>query len=250
MISISIVSHGHRLLVNNLLSSIAEVEHGLELEIIITENMGGEVVLPESQHGLSLRILRNRSPQGFARNHNAAFREARGDFFCILNPDILFIEPVFRLLMQRIESGRADVIAPMMIDSSGIPQDSFRDLPTPFELVQRYLLRRRFLPPTFVGKEIIHPDWITGTFLLMRSETYERLGGLDERYFLYFEDVDFCSRARLAGLAPAVDTGLKMMHDARRESRRSLKYLAWHVASACRFFTSPVYRRVRRLTSN
>ena len=247
MISISIVSHGQNFLVNNMLSNLVEVEPDLAFELILTENIRDDVELKNDVRGFSLKILRNRSPQGLARNQNAAFRVAQGNFFCVLNPDILLVEPVFGPLMRLVEAGKADVAAPMVVDTTGMPQDSFRNVPSPLELVQRRVLRQKIQPTVFMPGEIIHPEWIAGMFLLMRYDTYRKLGGFDEGYHLYFEDVDFCCRARLAGLTLAVDTGLKVIHQARRESRHNLRYLAWHVASACRFFMSPVYRQARRL---
>ena len=77
----------------------------------------------------------------------------------------------------------------------------------------------------------------------MRSDTYRKLGGLNEKYRLYFEDVEFCTRARLAGLKLAVNTNVRVQHDAHRASRKKLIYLIWHIQSAIRFFTSPVYRK-------
>ena len=66
---------------------------------------------------------------------------------------------------------------------------------------------------------------------------------VDEKYRLYFEDVDFCTRARLKGMKLLVDPQIQVRHDAQRSSRRKLYYLFLHTQSALRFFTSPVYRQ-------
>jgi GT2 family glycosyltransferase len=86
--------------------------------------------------------------------------------------------------------------------------------------------------------------------MLMRTSLYAGLGGMDARYRLYLEDVEFCTRARLAGFKILVDPALRLQHDARRASRTEFIYLAWHIGSAFRFFTSPVYRQARRLASS
>ena len=124
------------------------------------------------------------------------------------------------------------------------PQDSFRDFPTPFEVLRRRLPGYRFTPPPVDNTGLVKSDWIAGIFMLMRSETYRRINGFDEKYHLYFEDVDFCARARLAGLKVLVDTNVRVQHDAHRASRKKLIYLFWHIQSAFRFFTSPVYKRL------
>ena len=80
--------------------------------------------------------------------------------------------------------------------------------------------------------------------MLMASETFRSLSGFDEKYHLYFEDVDFCARAKLAGLKLLVDTNVRVFHDAQRASRNNIIYLLWHIQSAIRFFTSSVYKKL------
>ncbi len=82
--------------------------------------------------------------------------------------------------------------------------------------------------------------------MIMLSETFARLNGLDEQYKMYFEDVDFGTRARLEGYKLLVDTRYRLIHDAQRMSRRSPQYLLLHLISAFRFFTSDVYRNAKK----
>jgi hypothetical protein len=133
-----------------------------------------------------------------------------------------------------------------MRDSRGQIQDSFRELPSPMRLIRRRL-GRHAPPPLPAAGALLHPDWIAGTFLLMRSATFSQLKGFDPRYRLYFEDVDLCTRARMQGLTVTVDPGLQVQHDARRSSRRPGPQFLWHVQSALRFFASPGYRLARRM---
>jgi GT2 family glycosyltransferase len=95
----------------------------------------------------------------------------------------------------------------------------------------------------------VYPDWVSGFFMLCRSSAFRELGGFDERYFLYYEDIDLCTRARLAGWKNAWLPGVTVVHDARRRSHRDAKYLLWHLRSIARFFASPVYRAARKLAS-
>lgn len=243
-ISVSIVSHGSPAQVRSLLESLAAYEDPACLQLILTANLGDD--LPEVDSALwpRLTILRNERPLGFAANHNAAFRHASQDFFCILNPDVIFLEPVFERLTGRILAGEADILAPLAVDAQGEIQDSFRPLPTPLELVRRRTVGGR--PPSVQGPELIPTDWLAGFFLLMPSRLYMDLGGMDERFRLYLEDVDLCTRARLKGRAIRLDPTLRFRHDARRASRDDPRFLLWHLGSAARFFASPVYRQARK----
>jgi hypothetical protein len=210
--------------------------------MILTDNLGQD--LPEHDRSLwgSFITVRNEHPLGFAKNHNRAFRMAVSDYFCILNPDVAFEQEVFSSLIDVLERREADIAAPLIVDSSGTVQDSFRDLPRPLEILRRRLPGYKYGIATSEPAGMLHPDWLAGIFLFMRSETYRQLGGLNESYRLYFEDVEFCTRARLSGWKLALDPSVHVRHDAQRASRKKPAYLIWHLQSAVRFFTSPVYK--------
>ena len=243
LITVSIVSHGDSEKILRLLESIRAYEQTKSIQVIVIDNLGHELPELDSSPWSSLVILRNERSQGFARNHNQAFKTATGQYFCLLNPDVVFVEPIFENLLEHIEALQADIIAPLVVDSKNIVQDSFRDLPTPLEIVRRRLFGYIIDPAIIETNEFVHPDWISGIFLLMPSEAYRKLGGLNEKYRLYFEDVEFCTRAMLAGLKLLVDTNVRIQHDAHHASRKKLIYLIWHIQSAVRFFLSPVYRK-------
>jgi N-acetylglucosaminyl-diphospho-decaprenol L-rhamnosyltransferase len=243
LVTVSIVSHGDSRKIVRLLESLCAYEQTSSKQIIVTDNLGNE--LPEFDHSpwFSLHILRNERPCGFSRNHNRAFQLAVGSYFCVLNPDVVFKEAVFTQLLQRLKTLQVDIVAPLIVDSRGIIQDSFRDIPTPLEILLRRLPGYKFNYSIAESTELIQPDWISGIFLLMRSDIYRELDGLNDTYRLYFEDVEFCTRARLAGLKLAVDTNVRVQHDAHRASRKKLTYLLWHIQSAIRFYISPIYRK-------
>ena len=243
LVTLSVVSHGDTAKVNRLLDSVQDHEQASQLQIIVTDNLGQDFPEPDRSPWGMVTVLRNERPEGFARNQNRAFRSAVTDYFCILNPDVVFEGEVFSYLIGLLKSGEADIVAPLIVDSSGVVQDSFRDLPNPLELIRRRLPRYE---PELVSADasgIVHPDWLAGMFLLLRSNTYRQLGGLNEKYRLYFEDVEFCTRARLSGLKLGLDTQVRIRHDAHRASRKNIIYLLWHLQSAIRFFTSPVYKK-------
>ncbi len=245
-ISISIVSHGQGDMVLRLLQSIRDYETEDDLEIIITENLIDASGFFEKINDQTVTKISNAKSKSFAENHNQAFKNSNGEFFCALNPDVLFIESIFNKLRENIEQKLGDIVAPVVIDPDYKLQDSFRPLPTPAELFFRRF-RLVSLSTTDQVDKFHAPDWIAGIFLLMRSETYKYLGGFDERYRMYFEDVDFSTRARLEGYKLFVNTSCQILHDARRMSRRRPNYLILHLSSAIQFFTSDVYKQAKKL---
>lgn len=247
LITLSIVSHGDSQKIAHLLASLQkhEPDTASRFQLILTDNLKDKLPDVDPAPWASLHMLRNEHPLGFAENHNRAFELARGDYFAILNPDLIFEQPIFDSLLASLQTHNADLIAPKIVDETGALQDSFRPLPTPIELIQRRLPGYKFKPYLPDVDGIVRPDWIAGMFWLLRSETYRQLGGMDKAYQLYFEDVDFCTRARLQGMNLLVDSKIRVRHDAQRSSRAKLYYLALHTRSALRFFTSPVYRKIR-----
>ena len=248
LITLSIVSHGNAEKIGHLLASLKKHEHDTtRFQLILTDNLRDNLPNFDPVPWGSLHILRNDHQMGFAENHNRAFQIAHGRYFAILNPDLLFERPVFERLINSLHTHQADLIAPKIIDENGAMQDSFRTLPTPSEIIRRRLPGYKFeiFQPDHEG--MIHPDWMAGMFWLMSVDVYRQLGGMDERYRLYFEDVDFCTRARLKGMKLLVDSKVQVRHDAQRSSHKNLYYLFLHTRSAVRFFTSPVYRQALRI---
>ena len=246
LVTISIVSHGDSEKIIRLLESIREYEQTKSIQVIITDNLGHELLELDSFPWASLCILRNERTRGFASNHNQAFQLATGKYFCILNPDVIFEEEIFHPIILLLENKQADIVAPRIEDSDTKLQDSYRKFPTPFQIIQRRLPGYRFSPPSSDTSGLVQPDWIAGIFMLMKSESYRDLNGFDEKYRLYFEDVDFCARAQLVGLKLLVDTNVHVQHNAQRSSRKKLIYLLWHIQSAFRFFSSPVYKEAKQ----
>ena len=246
LITLSVVSHGNTEKIGILLASLLKQEHDTkQFQLILTDNLRNDLPEFDPSPWASLHILRNEQPKGFAENHNRAFEIAQGEYFAILNPDLVFERSVFGGLQSSLHAHAADLIAPKIIDERGHLQDSFRPLPTPFEIVRRRLPWYQFQPPLPGEDGLIHPDWIAAMFWLMPSHLYRSLKGMDERYRLYFEDVDFCTRARLSGYKIIVDPDFSVRHDAARSSRSKMYYLFLHTQSAFHFFTSKVYRQAR-----
>ena len=243
-LTISVVSHRQGQLVRDLLTSLQVHKPSCSFEVVLTLNTSE----PDPTAGLKLtypvKVIMNYVPYGFGKNHNRAFSISKGSYFCVLNPDIVFIEEVYSLLIKEMESLKAGIIAPGILDGSGEVQDNFRKLPTPGRLLARCLGGSRTDDLAVVNERgLAFPDFISGMFLLLKSSAFKELGGFEERYFLYFEDVDLSLRCRFAGHPVVVDTRIKVIHEAQMSSHRSLRYLWWHTMSALRFFTSSLFWR-------
>jgi GT2 family glycosyltransferase len=125
------------------------------------------------------------------------------------------------------------VAAPRIFSPQGKIEDNARDFPTVARLLRRVAGRDAELPPP--GDAPWFPDWVAGTFMLFRAETYTAIGGFDPGYYLYYEDVDLCLRLRRQGWKSALIPNAHALHDARRASHRNLRHFGWHFASMSRY---------------
>lgn len=242
-LSISIVSHAQAALAATLLGDLASLDaSGTEILVTINVPEREDELLEAAQRcRAKVRFLRNASRMGFGANHNAAFRQAQGRFFAVLNPDLRIGRDPFPTLVSLAGNGAVGVAAPVVRSPGGDLENSARRFPTPLSIAFK-LITRRMHPEYPITGSVLHPDWVAGMFMLFRREAYESIGGFDERYFLYYEDVDICWRLRRAGLDVVQATTVEVTHAARRDSHRRISYLAHHVRGMSRFFS-------RRLSS-
>jgi GT2 family glycosyltransferase len=233
--AVSIVSHGHGALVTALLADLA-AHCGGSISVILTLNVP-EPFAPDPALPLPVRLMRNVAPKGFRANHNAAFKQCHDACFCVLNPDIRLVANPFLRLIAELEQPGAGLAAPRIVDPAGHTEDSARRFPTPGVIPRKGAgVAARLYHE--IGSEVISPDWVAGMFMLFRSDILAELQGFDERYFLYYEDVDLCRRLRARGYDVRVGPTVSAVRAARRESRRSLRHLRWHVASMLRYFVT------------
>ena len=246
-ITISIVSHAQMHLVLPLLHDLNRLQTShlhMPLQVVLTLNTPEPLPSEPDDFAFALQVQHNSEPQGFGANHNRAFAQSRGTYFCVLNPDIRIAENPFPALVEACSDSRVGVAAPTINNPQGQAEDSARKFPTPLRIAHRVLTRRRTRDYT-PTQAAFHPDWVGGMFMLLPTTVYRQLGGFDERYFLYYEDVDLCARARLAGLNVVQLPLPGVVHDAQRASHRDAKYLRWHLGSMLRFFSSGVFLRLQ-----
>lgn len=242
-ITISIVSHGQIDLVSSLLQDLTVHCKKIRLEVFLTLNVSEELPASLEQPSYSLTVLHNKISMGFGENHNQAFQYATAPYFCVINPDIRIASDIFSELMEGLENQSVGVIAPLIVNADGVIEDSARKFPTPFSILYKVFgaSKERDYP---VGGIPLEPDWVGGMFMVFRRNTYASIGGFDQKFFLYYEDVDLCARIRLAGLRVVMTPRVRATHLARRSSHRNVAYFLMHLRSMLRFFMSMVFVKV------
>lgn len=230
-------------LVSDLLRDIASYCVDLSYEILLTINIDEELFFYDSiDQRTFVQVIRNASPKGFGANHNQAFKVAKGEYFCVLNPDVRLQNNPFPALIAAILAHDLGLCAPMVVNPMGLLEDSARPFPSPFTLIAKAFgahgVRYQMIIP------MVYPDWVGGMFMLFPADVYRGLCGFDESYFLYYEDVDICGRLYLGqkklGLLPSVS----VVHMAQRASHRSRRYFWIHLRSIANYFFSVRYAKI------
>lgn len=239
-ISISVVSTSQLSLIVQLLNDIQKHCDHTDLELILTLNDFEEFNIDTNMYSFPIVLIRNNKRLGFAKNHNQAFRIANGSFFCVINPDIRFDVDPFVKLINNLGDPSLGIVAPQVLNTVGDVEDSARRFPSPVTLFLRFLqIGRGIEYPT--TSEIFYPDWIGGMFMVFPRAVYMSLGGFNEKFQLYCEDLDICARSFLNGYKIAVNPQVNVIHDARRQSHRNLRYFRWHIVSTLKYFLSSTY---------
>ncbi len=238
LLSVSVVSHGQSGLARLLLDDLQRVVK-VPFEVVLTLNISGDEQVDSTAYSFAIRIVRNAEPKGFGANHNAAFGVARGEFFCVINPDVRLTDDPFATLIAASATDGIGVVGPRVVSPAGAIEDSGRVFPSAGRLLRKLWtrgIRRQPAQPDYtIGDVPIEPDWIGGMCMLFRSQQFESIGGFDERYFLYYEDVDLCWRLRRRGWRVLLQPSATVVHGARRSSWTNRRYMRWHLTSMGRF---------------
>ena len=240
VLTLSIVSHGQIGLVNLLLADIEKYCDASVFEVILTVNTPEALPATLERLPFTIQVIQNPSPLGFGSNHNQAFRQAQGQFFGVLNPDVRMDSDVLVLLMAGLRRPLAGVVAPLVVDKWGAIEDCARRYPTPLKILCK-LFGRCKGGDYVIKAEPVYPDWVGGMFMLFHRDVYQQLGGFNEKYFLYYEDVDLCARIWLEGLRVTLIPQARVTHEARRSSHQNIAYLLMHIRSMVRFFLSATF---------
>jgi N-acetylglucosaminyl-diphospho-decaprenol L-rhamnosyltransferase len=242
-VCVSVVSHLQAVLVRSLLEDLA-THCRSAVEVVLTVNLEETLPFGPGDFGYPVELVRNSAPRGYGANHNAVFRLCRRNAFCVLNPDIRLAANPFPALLDELQRGNNGFVAPRITDPAGRTEDSARRFPTLRSLATKAMGRANALDYE-IGASPFSPDWIAGMFMLFGSDAFKAVGGFDERYFLYYEDVDICARLRAAGYDVRLVPAVCAVHDARRASRRDWRHRRWHMQSLMRYLLT-TGRPVRR----
>ncbi|MEW6377851.1 MAG: glycosyltransferase family 2 protein [Thermodesulfobacteriota bacterium] len=205
-LSIIIVNWNIKDLLMQCLGSILQMTQGFKKEIFVVDN-GSEDGSPSmvKERFPEVDLIENSRNLGFARASNQALRVSKGRYCLLLNPDTQVKEEAIEKLISFMDAyPKVGVAGAQLLNSDGYKQNSIANFPSlTTELLNKNLLRWLF-PDRFPGKERnysepIEVDSVIGACMMVRKEAMEQVGLLDEDYFLFLEETDWCYRMKKAG---------------------------------------------------
>jgi len=223
-------------MVRRLLDDLKQYAFDISLEVILTINVNELVSESDLQYPFPIKVVKNQYPKGFGENHNQAFKQANGDYFCVLNPDVRLMSNPFEKLQQELSENAGAIIAPIVLSPDLTIEDSVRYFPTVQSLFKKLFKQYDGRYVFSDNSPTLAVDWVAGMFMLFKSKDFSAMGGFDEKFFLYYEDVDICLRIWKSGKKVLVCPQVNIIHDAQRQSRKNLRYMKWHLNSMGRYF--------------
>ena len=225
------------------------IPEGVRWETVVVdqESLDGSAAMAEQEFP-QVKVIRQKPNLGFGGGNNVAFRHCRGRYIVLLNSDTVTRPGWLTTLADYADAHpRAGLIGPKLLNPDGSLQYSCRHFPnlgaglfrnTPLEwLSPRNRLVDDYLMRNWDHMEPRHVDWLSGACLLARRSLMDEIGGFDEGYFMYFEDVDWSRRAWDAGWEVHYTPNPQVIHEVGRSSdRRPRRMIVMHHESAYRYF--------------
>lgn len=198
-------------------------DHDVSLETIVVDNASeDETVRLIREHSPTVKIIQASENRGFGGGNNLGFASASGEFVALINSDLVVEKNTLVTLVQYLqENPEVGVIAPRTLNEAGMISQTARSVYTPLYIAGNYLGVGKLSPRLENGSAYAvnlsaeQPQevaWLQGSCLVLRHSLYAQLGGFDENFFLYVEDVDLCKRIHSQGLKVVYHPSVRVMH--------------------------------------
>jgi GT2 family glycosyltransferase len=249
-LSIVIVNYNVKNLLKKCLESIFEYEKDTEFEVIVVDNNSSDHSKEMLKKDFSqVRVIENKRNLGFSAGCNQGIKQSQGRYILLLNPDTELTTGGFEKMIDFMDSKpEIGICGPKMMDQEGNLQFSCRSFPSCLTAVSSsQSILNRIFPENFLSQryllknqdhsQIREVDWVSGSCLLAKRELLEKVGLLDERFYMYVEDVDLCYRAKMAGFSVFyVPKVLVIHHIGKSTQKKKLNMLVEHHRSMYYFY--------------
>ncbi|MFC1559535.1 glycosyltransferase family 2 protein [Candidatus Margulisiibacteriota bacterium] len=248
-LSIIIANHNSKEYLDRCLSSVVKTASDISHEIILVDNASsdGSVKLVREKYP-QVKVIENGENLGFSKASNKGIRSAAGKYIMLLNNDVLIKERALKKLVDFLrENSDAGAVGPKLLNIDGtIQHQCRRDFPTPMNAFFYFSGLGRLFPKnkslnaylrTYLDDEVVGAvDSLCGASMVVRKEAIKKIGLLDEDYFMYGEDLDWCYRIKKAGWKIYYQPQAEIVHYGGRTSRQNSYKNIYEFHKAMRLF--------------
>ena len=223
-IYISVVSHHQEDLIIGNLKNLDLKNELFDIKLILMDNTNSSKLESFAEKNNHMYYADDKT-RGYGENHNKSFKIANvqdEDIFIVCNPDVILEkEQLLGMLSDFISNNRDFGNVTCYYDKEKtILSNPDRYFPYFFNFVVSIILRKRLHYGT--NFDVTHPEWISGEYMMIKGEVYNRLNGFDEDYFMYVEDIDLCYRANELGIKITHNKNYYIIHETQMDSRNVL----------------------------
>lgn len=217
---VSIVNYNTERLLKNCLQSIFDRKWKHNVGVIILDNgsSDGSVKMIKEEFPQA-GLIENKINAGFGAGHNYIFRNAKADYFLVLNSDTLIVDSVIDDMVDFMENTDCDIASCKLLGFDGKLQPNAGDLPEGIALIswlfnlEKVGVKSSFHRNESVFYEIAHVvGWVSGSFMMIKDRVFNKIGYFNEEFFMYFEDTEFCYRANKAGFKIMINPKTYIKH--------------------------------------
>ena len=210
-LSIVIVSFNARADLDRCLASIEAAPPATSFEILVVDNQSTDGSADEAKRRPAVRLVEMGANVGFSRATNAGIRASTGRLLLLLNSDTVIPPGAIDALVTTLDSHpEVAVVGPRLVNERGQAELSFGSMLSPFNELRRKRQTQESIER--LTRTPRSPDWVSGACLMVRRADAEAVGLLDERYFMYTEDVDFCASIRERGRRVLFTPDVEVVH--------------------------------------
>lgn len=236
-ISAAIVTYNDADRIGKACTSIIENTKKYPLRLTVVDNASSDNSVNIARESGAEIICLNKNV-GFGAAHNKLLETELGKYHFVINPDIYIDSDVLSSLVDFMEENPDVVMAmPKILNPDGTEQKLPKEKPTFKRLFLGRIskkVRREYVWADKEINDVVDIDFCTGCFFCIRSAAFKSLGGFDERFFMYLEDVDLTLKAKKIGRV-VMQPNVSVVHEWERQSAKSLKYFLIHISSCIKF---------------
>ena len=255
-LSVIIVNYNVKNLLRDCLLSVKKAAHSIDTEIIVVDNAStdGSIQMLQSEFK-EIKLIVNTKNLGFSKANNQGLAQAQGQYILLLNPDTLINKNTFEdCLNFSTQTNNCGGIGVKMLDANNqFLKESKRGFPTPWASLCRLIFINKLFPNSallngyYLGHlsndENHQVEVLAGAFIWIKKSIIDEIGGLDETYFMYGEDIDFSYRIQQAGYHNYFLGTVTILHyKGESTDKYSFKYIK-HFYDAMKIFSKKHYPR-------